>query len=60
VGVKLGPQVDVALRPAQRPEIFAHVFGIGRAGDHRGHHEREIDDFAKAELLGEIVRAAEQ
>ena len=59
MGVELGPQVDVALRALQRGE------GLRRsadrvAGDHRRHHEGRIDDFPEAELLREVIGAAEQ
>ena len=29
--VALGPEVDVALRPAERPEVLAHVLRVGLA-----------------------------
>src|SRR5271169_793859 len=32
VGIKLRPQVDVALRATQRAEVFTHVFRVGCAG----------------------------
>src|SRR6516164_4743089 len=58
--VKLGAKVQVALRPAQGAEILLHVLGIGIAGNHRRHHERGVDDFAKSELLREVIRSAEE
>src|SRR5207247_7664906 len=58
--VALRAQVDVALRAAQRAEIFLHVLGIGVAGEHRGHHERAVDDLAEAELLEEVVGPGKQ
>ena len=60
VRVALGPQVDVALRAAQRAEILLHVLRVHVARDHGGDHEGGVDDLAEAELLGEVVRAAEQ
>ncbi len=58
--IKLGPQIDVALRPFQRPVIFAHVFGIGIAGDHVCDHEGAVDHLAETQLLGEIIGPAEE
>src|SRR5580658_654115 len=46
-GVQFRPQVDVALGASQCVEILPHILRIGRAGDHRRHHERCVDDFAK-------------
>jgi hypothetical protein len=60
VGVKLGPQVDVALSALERAEIFPHVFRIRSALDHRRDHEGRVHDLSKAELLCEIIRAAEE
>ena len=57
VRVELGPQIDVALRLAQRAEEFAQVFRVGIAVDHGGDHEGGVDHFAEAELLGEVIRA---
>ena len=61
VRVELGPQIDVALRPlaargnsAGCPRDRASPLIIG------GDHEGRVDDLAEAELLGEVVRAAEQ
>ena len=31
MGIEVGPQIDVALCPAERAEIFAHILGIGGA-----------------------------
>src|SRR2546427_12746776 len=40
--------------------LFRSVRGIGIAGEHRGHHERAVDDLAEAELLEEVVRPRKQ
>src|SRR6266700_1904201 len=58
--IQLRPQIDIALRPAQRLEVTSHVRHIGIAVDHRADHEGGVDDLAIAELLGEIIGAAEQ
>ena len=60
VRVEIGPDVDVALRALQRPEEPLEVLGVRLAVDHRRDHERGVDDLPEAELLGEVVRAAEQ
>jgi hypothetical protein len=56
VGIQLGPQIDVALRQPQSPEILSDVVRVGVASDYRRHHEGRIDDLTEAELLKEIVR----
>src|SRR5712692_10178774 len=58
--VELGPQIDVALRAAQRPEVLPDVLRIGIAGEHRRNHEGGVDDLAETELLDEVVRPAEE
>ena len=57
--IKLRAQVDVALGEAQRAEVFPDILRVGVAGDHGGHHEARIDDLPEAELLQEVVGAAE-
>src|SRR5262245_21776296 len=59
VRVAFRPHVDIALRPAQGPVVAAHVLSIGIAVEHGADHEGGIDDFAKYQLLGEIIGAAE-
>src|SRR3954462_13129135 len=58
--VQLRPQVDVALGKTQRPEVLLHVLRIGSAGEHGRHHEGGVDHLAEAELLEEVVGAAEE
>ena len=58
--VAVGTQVEVALRAAQGAEVFAQILGVGVAVDHRRDQEGGVDDFAEAELLGEIIGSAEQ
>ncbi len=41
-------------------EELAQVLRVRSAGDHRADHEGVVDDLAEAELLGKIVRPAEQ
>src|SRR5437868_4793731 len=60
MGIEVRPQIDVALRPAERAEIFAHILRVGIAGDERGHHKRRVDDLAETELFHEVVGSAEQ
>src|SRR5262247_2232561 len=60
MSIELGPQVDVALRLAQGAEELAQVFGIGIAVDHGADHEGAVDHLPEAELLGEVIRPAEQ
>ncbi len=60
VRVAIRPQIDIALARFRRAIELLHVFRVRVAGDDRGDHERGVDDLAEAQLLGEIVRAAEQ
>src|SRR5215468_9828496 len=60
VRVEVGSQINVALRPLQGPEIFADVVRLRIAIDHRRDHKGVIDDFAEAQLFGEIIGTAEQ
>src|SRR5262249_39655351 len=60
MGEKFRAQIDIALRPTQGAEEFADVLRVRRASDHRCHHEGGVDNLAKAQLLDEIVRPAEQ
>jgi hypothetical protein len=55
----VGAQVEVALRAVQGAEEFAQILGVGVAVDHRRDHKGHVDDFAEAELLGEVIGAAE-
>src|SRR5262245_34235919 len=59
MGVEFRPQVDITLRPPQRPDESSQIFWIWVAVDHGRNHEGGIDDFAEAKLLGEIIRTAE-
>jgi len=59
VRVEFGTQIDVALRLAQGAEIFAQILRIGVTRDRGGHHERGVDHLAEAELLEEVIGAAE-
>ena len=58
--VTVGAGLDVVLQESISAEEFAQVFGVGVAVDHRRDHEGRVDDFAEAELLGEVIGAAEQ
>ena len=58
--VELRPQVDIALGLAQRAEELAQVFRVGIAVDHGADHEGAVDHLPEAELLGEVIRPAEQ
>jgi hypothetical protein len=41
---------------AQGAEEFAQVFRVGVAVYHRREHEGRVDDFAEAELLGQVIK----
>ena len=60
VRIELRSQVNIALGFAQGAEKLPQIFRIGITVDHGADHESRVDDFAEAELLGEIVRPAEQ
>src|SRR3569623_445664 len=56
VRVELRPQVEVALRLAQRAEELAQVLRVRIAVDHGADHEGAVAHLAIAALLREIVR----
>src|ERR1700722_3179886 len=60
VRVALRPQVDVTLGALERAEEFSQILRVGIAGHDRPDHEGGVDHLAEAELLGEVVGAAEQ
>src|SRR4051812_39586161 len=59
-GLRAGGQGGVPPGRGRGPEIFLHIFRVRRAGEHGRDHEGRVDDLAEAELLEEVVRAAEE
>src|ERR1700751_4188550 len=60
MGVAFGAEVDITLRLPQRPKILSDVVRVRLVSNHRSNHEGSVDDFPKAKLLHEVVRAAEE
>ena len=58
--VRLGFQIDVVLRAAQRFEVALDLIKIGVLGDQMPDHERGIDDFFETQLFGDIKWRAEE
>src|SRR5262245_23687192 len=60
VRVAFGTHVDVTLGLAQGLVVAAHILWIGIAIEHGADHEGSIDNFAKAQLLGEVIGTTEE
>ena len=53
-------EIDILLGAAQRFKVTLHVAQVGVAGNQMGDHKSGIDDFVETQLLGDVVRRAEQ